>query len=423
MKKPVPAPTRRQFLKTTTGAAAGATAMAMNASSYARVIGANERISVAQIGCGNRGFGAHMPGIGKHATDQNIEITAVCDVWTEYRERAVEKVKEDYGRAPRAFTAYKEVLVLDDVDAVMIATCDFQHARMLEDTANAKKDCYCEKPLSMDVEALRSSVDAVKKNGVVCQMGTQRRSYPTFRGCRETYRSGILGDVSRIEIFSNGSKPNWYKRLVRKPLAASEVDWPQFLMHLPERPFSDQQFAGWFGYRDYCSGSIGQFMSHYSDLINFLTGTTYPESAVAAGGTFVWDDEHKFDCRDQVQVTLTYPEGFMFTYLTNFGNAAGRRTMIYGNNGIMDINDKKPFLSGEGAFEKGKIPLEPEAIAPVECPDHFLDWLQCLRTRGQPVAPIEAGHEHSIACIMADRAMQTGQRQIYDRAKDQIRPG
>ena len=399
MKKPTS--TRREFLKTTSAAAAGATAAAMTAKSYARVIGANERISVAQVGCGNRGYGAHLPGIGKHAREQNVEVTAVCDVWKTYRERAVAKVKEDYGREPRSFTAYEEVLALDDVDAVMIATADFQHARMLEDTAGVRKDCYCEKPVSMDTAQLRSAVDAVEKSGIVCQIGTQRRSYPTFRGCRELYSSGALGKVSRIEIFSNGNKPNWYKRLDRMPVKAEEVDWPQFLMHLPERPFSDLHFAGWFGYRDYCSGSIGQFMSHYADLVNFLTGSTYPESAVAVGDTFVWADENKFDCRDQVQVTLTYPEGFMFTYLTNFGNSAGRRSVIYGTRGIMDINDRAPTISGEGAFEPADREREVTPIEPIDCPDHFLDWLESLRTREQPIAPIETGHQHSIACIMA----------------------
>jgi predicted dehydrogenase len=90
----------------------------MTATSYARVAGSNERIRIAQIGCGNRGFGAHMAGVHKHAERENVEIVAVCDVWTEYLKRAAAKVKAWYGRPPLATSKYEEILAAGDVDAV-----------------------------------------------------------------------------------------------------------------------------------------------------------------------------------------------------------------------------------------------------------------------------------------------------------------
>jgi len=407
--------TRRTLLKS---AAASAGALALPARSYARLAGANERIAIGVIGCGNRGYGAHLRGLQRHAEEQNIEIVAVCDVWDKHRIRAAEKVKEWFGGEPLESTDYREIIDQKNIDAVSIATCDFQHAQMLSDAAQTGKDAYCEKPLSMDIDTLKRVRDAVEEAETIVQVGTQRRSEALMHGAREAIRSGVLGKISRIEIFRNANRPNWYKRLSWLPISASEVDWPRFLMDKPMRPFDDQLLAGWYGYREFCSGSIGQFMSHYSDLVNFLTGSKFPTSATAQGATFVWDDKYKFDCRDQVQASLIYPEGFLFTYSTNFGNGSGSRSMIYGTEGVMDLSGR-PVISGKGSFGKSEIASE-RKVEPIECPDHFLNWLQCLRTRKQPIAPIGAGYQHSIACIMADVAMQTGHRQKYNAETDQI---
>lgn len=408
---------RRAFL----GATAGFAATAMTARSYAQVRGANDRIRIGVIGCGNRGYGAHMRGVQQHAELENLAITAVCDVWSEYRNRAAAKAKEFHGKAPLTTTDYREVLDRKEVDAVMIATCDFQHAQMLKDTAQAKKDVYCEKPVSMELEPLKAARKAVQESGVIVQIGTQRRSEPTMNGTRQAIADGVVGRVNRIEFFRNASKPNWYKRLSRLPIPASEVAWKQFLMDLPAQPYSDLKFAGWYGYREFCGGSIGQFLSHYADLAHFLTGATFPTSAVANGDTFVWDDEYKFSCRDQIQVSLIYPEGFMLTYSTNFGNGSGDRTVVYGTQGTIDLTGK-PIVSREGATPGNAFDAAPE-VASLPCPDHFLNWFQCLRSREQPVAPFEAGYQHSVACVMADQAMLTGRRHIYDVERDDIRPG
>ncbi len=151
-------PSRRQFLAT---ASAGA-AISLTATSYARVVGANERISIGLIGCGGRGYAAHMPGVHPHDKEQNVEFTAVSDPWRMRRERAAARCQEWYGRPARQFVSYRDILALKDVDAVMIASCDHHHAVHLEAAAKAKKDAYCEKPLAMDMESLKRCCDAVK---------------------------------------------------------------------------------------------------------------------------------------------------------------------------------------------------------------------------------------------------------------------
>ncbi len=414
-------PTRRQFLATaSTGAA-----LSMTATSYGRIAGANERIAIGLIGCGGRGYGAHMTGVHKHDREQNVEFTAVCDPWRPRRERAAARCKEWYGKAARQFVSYRDVVALADVDAVMIASCDHHHATQLEAAAKAKKDAYCEKPLAMDMESLNRCSDAVKAAGIVFQAGTQVRSWPTSTGCRELFRSGAIGTVSRIEQCRNGTRPYWYSWMQRaEEVKPGEVEWKEFLMDRPMRPFDAKLLTGWYGFREFTDGPLANLGCHFYDLYNYIVGSTLPESCVAQGGTFTWKDEYGFTCPDQCQAVFVYPEGFMVSYSTNFGNGGGRVLKVYGDQGTIDLtNWRKPTFSRAGAIEPSEAPKEETPVEPVDTPDHFLDWLQCLRTRGICNAPIDAGYQHCVPSLMAVRAMDSGLRQVFDPEKREIRAG
>ncbi len=411
-----PQQSRRQFLKTT------ATGVALSALSYSRVLGANDRISIGIIGCGSRGIGVHMPSVHKHAKSQNIEITAVCDPWRVRTQMASEKAQQWYGRPARQFVSYRDLFALKDVDAVMIASCDHQHTTHLKAAAEAGKDAYCEKPLARRLDRLRDAVDAVKRAGTVVQIGTQLRSYPTFAGCRELYGTGILGTVGRIEQCRNGEQPYWYRYV--KDVKKQDVDWKEFLMDRPMRPFDPVLYSGWYGYREFSDGPVPGLGSHFIDLVHYITGATFPKSCVCLGGTFTWKDKHNFTCPDHVQALWTYPEGFMVSYSTNFGNGSGNSFKIFGDQGLMDmVNWNAPILSAEGGGKRrgeirGKVPVEE-----IERPDHFLDWLQCMRTRRTPNASIDAGYQHAVACIMAMQSYDTGKRTVYDPDSRQISEG
>ena len=411
---------RRGFLK----GAAALGAAALTARSYGRVVGANDRIRLGQIGCGQRGYEAHMTGgIHPHDKAQNVEYVAVCDVWTVHRERAAKTVKDWYGHEAKQTSAYKELLDWKDVDAVMIATCDHQHTTHLKAAVGAGKDVYCEKPLAMDMESLKSAVDAVKATDRVVQIGTQLRSMPSYRGCREVYQTGVLGTVSRVEQCRNAGTPYWYRRMSRQ-VEEKDVDWGNFLCGKPARPFSAELFAGWFGYRGFSDGPIPQLGVHFIDAIHYITGASIPTSAVCNGGIFTFKDEHKFTTPDSIQGTWVYPEGFVLSYETNFGNAGGNCSRIYGQSGLMDFSKPSDaFVTGAGAGKKGKLGSGQEKVTPVEGPDHFLDWLQCLRTRKMPNAPIDAGYAHAVAAIMALMAFDSGKRMVYDAGKREVREG
>ncbi len=398
--------------------------MSLTAASYAKVVGANDRIALGLIGCGGRGYAAHMTGVHPHDKQQNVEFTAVSDPWKLRRERAAARSQEWYGRPARQFVSYREILDLKDIDAVMIASCDHHHATHLEAAAKAKKDAYCEKPLAMDMESLNRCCDAVKDNGIVAQMGTQVRSFATSTGCRDLFRSGQIGKVSRIEQCRNGAKPYWYSWMQKaEPIREEDVDWKEFLMDRPMRPFDGKLLTGWYGYREFSDGPIANLGCHYIDLYNYIVGTTLPVSCVAQGGTFTWKDEG-FTCPDHAEATWIYPEGFMVSYTTNFGNSDGNVLKIYGDQGTIDLTSwQAPTYSSAGAIKPSALPKEPTPVPPVETPDHFLNWLQCLRSREATNAPIEAGYNHCVPALMAMRAFDTGRRQIYDAAKREIREG
>jgi predicted dehydrogenase len=411
---------RRTLLKAGVGTSA---AWAVSAASYARVKGANDRIAIAQIGCGDRGTNAHMiQGIGPFAKEQNIEVTAVCDPWRVRQEAASAAAAKTYGRPARKFSSYRDVMALKDIDAVMIASPDVHHTTHLKAAALAGKDAYCEKPLAMDFNKLKDTVDAVKKANIVVQIGTQLRSMSSFTGCRELYKTGILGTVGRIEQCRNNEKPYWYSYI--KEVKEEDVDWKEFLGDRPFQPFDSVKYSGWYGYRETSDGPVCGYGSHYLDLVHYITGAKFPSSSVCLGGTYTYNDEHHFTCPDHVQAMWTYPEGFMVSYSTYCGNDSACSFKILGNEGVLDmISWTDPVLSAEGGAKRsgkirGKIPVKK-----VETPDHFLNWLQCLRSRQTPNASIDAGYQHAVACLMAVQAFDTGKRMVYDVEKREIREG
>ena len=247
----MPRLSRRTFLKGT----AGVSAMSMTALSYSQVVGANDRILLGQIGCGDRGCRAHMAGIHKHDAAQNVQYIAVADPWRVSRENGAKLIKEWYGRDAKQMASYRDLLAIKEIDAVMIASPDYHHTTHLEAAARAGKHVYVEKPMAMRLDRLLSAYDAVKQAGVIVQVGTQSRSQPSSFGLRALWKSGVLGKASRIEQARNGEKPYWYHYL-KKDVRKEDVDWDEFLMDLPKRPFDANLFSGWYGYREFSDGPV-----------------------------------------------------------------------------------------------------------------------------------------------------------------------
>jgi predicted dehydrogenase len=380
-------------------------------------VGANDRIGIGLIGCGDRGVNAHLAGILPYAKKENVEPVAVSDPWRVAREKAAAYVNEHWGQTPKPFVSHRELLAMREVDAVMIASCDHAHARQLEEAARSQKDAYCEKPLAMNLPELNRAYDAVKKSGILVQAGTQLRSMPSMTGCREVYQSGILGKVARIEQCRNSSQPYWY-RYIKEDVKKEDLAWDEFWLGKPKRPFDPVLYSGWYGYRYFSDGAVPGWGSHYIDLVHYITGARYPASCISHGGIFTWKDKYQFTCHDHAQALWEYSDGFLVSYSTNFGNEYGNSFKFFGDQGVMKLeNWNAPVYTAEGASKnKGSIRgINP--VKEIERPDHFLDWLQCLRTRKSPHAPMEAGYQHAVAVIMAMVSHDTGRRTFFDQTK------
>jgi len=248
---------RRDFLKTAT---IGVTAMSFTARSYARIMGANDRIRIGQIGCGGRGRLAHMAGVHKHDKVENVEFVAVSDPWRIAREQAAALCKEWYGTDVKQLVGYRDMLACKDIDAVMIASPDHHHSTHLEAAAKANKHIYVEKPMARNMKELIHAVDAVKEADIVVQVGTQIRSLSTSTGCHELWKSGLLGKASRIEQCRNGEKPYWYHYV--KDVKKEDVEWSEFLGNAPKQPFDVSRFSGWYGYLDFTDGPVTNLGVH-----------------------------------------------------------------------------------------------------------------------------------------------------------------
>jgi predicted dehydrogenase len=399
--------------------------LAVSAAGYSRAFGANDRVRVANVGCGRRGLLKELIQVKDSA---NIEIAAVCDTWRQKREKAAADVKEFTGKEPAQTAHFAEVLARQDIHAVVIGTPDHLHCTMLIEAIKAGKDVYVEKPLAMTMRELIRAYDAVKHSDRIVQIGTQMRSYANSVGAKKMLAAGELGQILKVEQARNGYSPYWMSYggdafFGLKPTEA-DVDWKAFLGDRQARPFDAAQYQGWYGFRDFSRGPHTNLMVHFIDLVHYLTNASIPKRVVGMGGTYRWKNE--FDAPDSVEIVLEYPEGFLVRYCTVFGTGAGNYAKWFGTRGTLDAKNLAPsqkwVVSGQGSGEPDRIQGEVE-VTPVETPHHLQNFLDCVRSRQQPIAPIEAGYAHSVAVIMADDALTTGRRMVYDSAKREVRAG
>jgi predicted dehydrogenase len=460
---------RRTFLK---GAGGALIAASMDASSYARILGANNRIRLGQLGCGDRSAGhVHMAQLASKQIP--VEMVAVCDLWNRARERRAAQVQKAFGLEPQMYQYSEEMLARKDIDGVMIATGDFQHAKLCCEVVKAGKDCYVEKPFANVLTEAKECRDLVKASKQVVQVGTQHRSQPYPLAVRDMIRSGKIGDVVHIEQEWNVNEERWrfveadtgispemlkdlnmewkswlYGR--KSKLREEDTDWKRWLLGKPERPFDPHVYLEFRLYKDFSSGLFDQWMSHGCDLVHLWTDEKYPASVTANGGVFVWKDGR--DNPDTCVAAVTYPKGFLYTYKTTFGNSYRSFSRIQGRDGTIEN------YGGEGSSlfvtttEGGRKEYDPWDSGPVYSkaplvgpsddtaatlkvpggqppsslgPDdddviHTVDWLDAMRTRREPNATVDHGFSHSIVCIMAAQSYWTGKRLYWDPRREEI---
>lgn len=457
---------RRTFVKQAGGAALMA---GMDARSYARVLGSNDRMRIAQLGCGGRSHG-HVHMVQLASKQFPVETVAVCDLWSLARERRAAQVKQAFNLEPRSYKYSEEMLGAKDIDGVMIATGDFQHAKLCTEVVRAGKDCYVEKPFANVLSEAKEARDAVKASKQMVQVGSQHRSEPYQLAVRDVIRSGRIGQIVHIEQEWNVNEERWrfvdmdtgnspemeqdrnldWKKLLldrQSKLREQDTDWKRWLLGKPYRPFDPHVYLEFRLYKDFSSGIFDQWMSHGSDLVHLWTDETYPESVVANGGIYAWKDGRENP--DTCVAAVTYPKGFLYTYKTVFGNSFRSFSRIQGRDGtIVNYGGEGASLfsvSKEGGRDEysgspnvtGLPMMAPAAdreeilkIAGAEPPDsdgpgddsvvHVTNWLRSMQSRTSPNANVDHGFSHAVVIIMAAQSYWSGKRLYWDPHREEI---
>jgi predicted dehydrogenase len=416
---------RRSLLKTSAQCGAGLSCPAVW-TLVARPGLKNDTLRVAVIGPGTRGTQL-MRECMLHGKTYNAKVTAVCDTWSIRREVAAATLRNDYGTNPKVYHRVEEVLADKEIDAVIIATPDHQHAKMLKMTIEAGKDVYCEKPMANELEEANEVLKAVKNSDLIVQIGAQRRSDPKMVQAAKFIAAGAIGKIVKVDLFDNVYKPyHWAKSQEElNSVQAKDVDWPAFLMGKPHRPFDPRIYRSFYLFRDFTNGIIGGWMSHAIDIVHMFTGQPYPNSAVAHGGIYAWKDYRENP--DTVQVLLEYGEGdqrFLVNYTSSLINDAVQGWLFMGTRGTLEVLSEWR-VSGRGSGGPAAIKeAQPITDAP-KVLHHMANWLDCVRRREQKglACPVEAGYGHSVACILGTEAYWNGRRMVFDSKRRTIQPG
>jgi predicted dehydrogenase len=439
---------RREFLKAGSAAFA-ATTVSWNARSYAAVVGANDRVRVGIIGCGDRMKGGDLPAFQQHAKEMNFQIVAVSDIWKRQREMGVDFIEKLCGTRPDQVRNNDELYARKDVDAVIIATADLQHAYHGIEAVEAGRDAYVEKPTAHTMPDARKFLAAVKKSDRIVQIGTQRRSTPSYMKAAEYIKSGKFGDIVMVEMTWNVNQPGRWRRPDVVPLLKEEdTDWKRYLLNRTTVPFDARKYLEFRLFWPYSSGIPDQWLVHQIDTVHWFTGLPHPRSCVANGGIYLWKDGRtNWDTMTSVfdYGPLDDPsKGFQVQYSSRFTNSAGGvKELYYSNGGMIDM-DKQTVTPTGGMSAKyaAEMKMQPNLLpsfslvekaesvsteantgADPQTSANMRNWMECVRSRKTPNAPVEAGYSHSIALCMNVAAIQTGQKVTFNDKTQQVMVG
>ena len=399
-------------------------------------------------------------------TDLNIQVTAVCEIFSVAKKRAIEASANRYrngaggemGTPAKFYSHYKDLLHAEDVDAVIIATPDHWHAEMTIEAAKAGKHVYIEKPLTRTVKETYDLERAVLDAGIVLQLGHQNRQVESHQKAREVIKKGILGKISMVEVYTNRNSPNgaWVYDL--HPDANEEtIDWPQFLGNAPYHPFSREHFFRWRCWWEYSTGLTGDLFTHEYDAINQMMSIGIPHSAVASGGIYFFKDGRTVP--DTLHVSYEFPKlELNLLYNATLSSSKHRSKTFLGHDAHMVVDmDMVVFADRESTrfremIEQGRI--KPEAPILTHIPGrgidavssateqyfakrgllytyqngrrvdtthlHIKEWLDVIRNGGQTSCGMPESVEEAISAHMGTEAYRRQTKVFWDEDRKEI---
>ena len=400
---------RRRFLGTTI---AGGAALALGPRlAPAQALGASDRIRIGVVGTGGRArylmrLLKELPG---------CEMVAVSDV---YEPRMLEAA-EIAGAGAAKHTDYRRLLDDKDVHAVLIGSPDHWHLRMAADAVAAGKDVYLEKPVSRtlgDGDALLKLAEGTTR---IVQTGTQQRSWEHFALGKQIVDSGKLGQITFVHTY-------WHQRMgtgAWPPVDQAKLDWKAWLGSAPEQPWNPERFFRWRHFRDFGGGVLTDLLTHWIDVVHWYMGVTTPSTAVVTAEKY---RIKTMDWPDTVTATLEYPKDFMVTHTGTYASSIDDGGLEFrGDKATLKVDRERLAVYSEDS-RKGqpwRQTPEPEIFVRSVADGtsaHLSNWLDCIRTRKTPTAPIRVGVEAARAAHIANQSILTGSRVRWDAAAGRV---
>ena len=406
---------RRRFIQTSSLGAA--TLPAMTASSYARVIGANDRLRVGIIGCGTIG-GAHLRGLLEIKKEQNLEVSAVCDVF-ERRAQAFDDHLSKMGGRARIHTDYRRLLDTAQLDYVVVSVPEHWHSPIAIDALEAGLHVYCEKPLAHKVSEAHEVWAKVQETGHKLQVGVQGMSDDSYEAAGRAIRAGKLGPVVQAQVgyvrnYPPGRGP--WRTGVRADLPRpSDLDWEAWLGTARKRPWDPKRYFEWRCYRDYSGGISTDLFVHRLTRILKACSLTYPSRVTGMGGIYFWDDGRELP--DNMEVLLEYPRvegvtnGMTVHLLGTMANSNANKHIIRGKDASLIFNSEGWEIVAEGS---GDV-LETHSKSGAEAiPLHHVNLQNAIRHGEELHCPVQLGAYGVAAVAGANESWFTHRMLTWD---------
>jgi predicted dehydrogenase len=402
---------RRDFIKKT---ALGATALGLglNAASYARVIGANDRMNFAIAGLNSRGQALSAAALSVN----DCTITAICDVDQRVLDQQSEKIKASTGKKVKTYDDIRVLLESKDVDAIAIATPDHWHAPMAIMAVQAGKDVYVEKPCCYDPGEGELLVAVQEKYGQVVQMGNQQRSGQVSIQAMKDIQEGVIGDVYLGKAwYSNNRGSIGHGQAVEVP---DWLNWDLWQGPAPRETYKDNiVHYNWHWFENWGTGEINNNGTHEIDICRWALGVDYPIRVTSSGGRYHFDDDWQFP--DTQFADFEFEGGKMITWEGRSCNVhpvydRGRGATIHGTEGtiLLDRNtyelyDNKGNKVKEVTEDQLSATMDTQGVGSLDTA-HMANFVDAIRTGAKQNAPINEGYKSNLLCHLGNIAQETG---------------
>ncbi len=374
----------------------------------------SDQIVLGVIGSGSRGTFV----MTVFQKDAAVRVGAICDVYEPNLENAVATASKTEGTHPRIYRNYKELLADPSIQAVLIATPEHWHAQMVLDALAAGKDVYVEKPLCQTPEQGVELVEAEKKSRNIVQVGMQRRSYDLYLGARDVVKAGRLGKVRMIRSW-------WLNNYLGGGVATrldGPLDWEQWQGPAEHRPFDPNRFRQWRFYSEYAGGILADQGAHVFDGMHLLMSAGYPVAVNASAGKV-----HKAGVNEPESVVAIaeYAEDFLGVFTVNYAamqykSRNDQLNQLDGDAARMDIGREEMKVFDKGAEDTTALYQKSPKGFGWATDLHVQNFLECVRTRHTPTAPMRVAFQAALVVQMANLSLKQGRRLRWNAAAGRV---